>query len=198
MPQQIVEGLRFLRQHAQVRTNTLLMTIGPLLLGSLHTLWIGFAWRVSGTGTFGYGVTETSNALGTLVALWLLRRLLGRLNPGRVILLGFATMGAAIAAAGLSSSLVVVAALAFVGGMGNMTFLVPSITLAQRHTPAELRGRVFAVRLMLTYSAFSISNAVAGSLSDTLGVSPLLLLLGLGMLTLAAAGALFSSARDAA
>jgi hypothetical protein len=51
---------------------------------------------------------------------------------------------------------------------------------------------------MLTYTAFSISNGVAGGLSDTLGVSPLLLLLGLGMLGLALFGACFSSAREAA
>jgi MFS family permease len=174
------------------------MTLGPLLLGSMHTLWIGFAWRVSGTGTFGYGVTETSFAVGTLGGLVLLPRLGRRLNPGRVILLGFAIFGAAIAAGGLTSSLVVVAGLALLGGLGNMTFLVPSITLAQRHTPAELRGRVFAVRLMLTYTAFSASNALAGGLSDTVGVGPLMLLLGCGMLLLAAVASALPSAREAA
>lgn len=198
LPSQIRAGLEFLRGHAQVRTNTILMTIGPLLLGSLHTLWIGFAWRVSHTGTFGYGVTETANAVGTLIGLWLLPRVSARLNAGRVILLGFTLMGAAIAAAGLSDSLVVVAGLAALGGIGNMAFLVPSITLAQRHTPAELRGRVFALRLMLTYSAFSISNAVAGDLSDVIGVGPLFVLLGLGMVSLGALGATVRSAREAA
>jgi MFS family permease len=197
LPHQIVEGIRFLRGNLQVRTNTILMTVGPLMLGSLHTLWIGFAWRVSHTGTLGYGVTETASALGTLVGLWLLPRLELRLNPGRVILLGFVLMGSAIAAAGLSESLVVVAALAAISGVGNMIFLVPSITLAQRHTPTELRGRVFAVRMMLTYSAFAVSNAVAGNLSDVVGVSPLLLALGCGMLLMGAFGNFVRSAREA-
>jgi len=198
MPEQIAEGLRFVRQHAAIRTNTILMTLGPLLLGAMHTLWIGFAWRVSGTGTFGYGVTETSFAIGTLAGLVVLPRLGRRLNPGRVILLGFAIFGGAIAAGGLTSSLAVVAGLAVLGGLGNMTFLVPSITLAQRHTPAELRGRVFAVRLMLTYSAFSVSNALAGGLSDIVGVGPLMVILGLGTLLLAALAGALPSAREAA
>jgi len=197
LPNQVADGLRFLRDHSAVRTNTILMTIGPLTLGSLHTLWIGFAWRVSNTGTFGYGVTEMANAIGTLLGLLVLRTLSRRVNPGRAILIGFALMGAAIATAGLTDSLAVVALLAALAGMGNVTFLVPSITLVQRHTPAELRGRVFAVRLMLTFGAFSISNAVAGGLSDVVGVSPLLLVLGSGMLLLAAGGALFHSAREA-
>jgi MFS family permease len=198
IPRQVGDGVRYLMRNQQLRTNTLLMTIGPLLLGSLHTLWIGFAWRVSHTGTFGYGVTETSNAIGTLIGLVVLRTLVvPRLNPGRAILLGFAIMGAAIAAASLSDSLVVVAGLAALSGLGNMLFLVPSVTLAQRHTPSELRGRVFAVRLMLTYSAFSVSNALAGAMSDVIGVSVLFGVLGGAMLLLALAGSLAPSAREA-
>jgi len=167
------------------------------LLGSLHTLWIGFAWRVSDTGTFGYGVVETANALGTLTGLWLLPRILARLNAGRTILLGFGVMGTAVALAGASQSLPVVAALAAGCGLGNMVFLVPSITLTQRQTPPALRGRVFAVRLMLTFSAFSVSNALAGGLADSVGVSHLLLMLGGGMLLMAGAASLFASAREA-
>ena len=83
-----------------MRTNTLLLTLGPLMLGSLHTLWIGFAWRVSNTNAFGYGVTEIANAVGTLLGLVLLPRLARVLNAGRVILFGCATMGLAVAVAG--------------------------------------------------------------------------------------------------
>jgi MFS family permease len=200
LPHEVAEGLRFLRGNALVRANTILFTVGPLLLGSLHTLWIGFAWRVSHTGAFGYGVTETCNAVGTLLGLLLLRRVAGRLglNPGRMILLGLAIMGGAIAAAGFSDSLVVVAALSMLAGFGNMTFLIPSVTLVQRQTPGELRGRVLGVRAMLTYTGFSLSNAVAGGMSDVIGVSPLFLLLGGGMLMLAVIGFLFRSAREAA
>jgi MFS family permease len=194
---QVAEGLHFLRGNAVVRTNTILLTLGPLMLGSLHTLWIGFAWRVSDTGTFGYGVIETANALGTLTGLWLLPRIMHRLNTGRTILLGFTVMGAGVVLAGLTASLPVVAGLAALIGLGNMLLLVPSITLVQRLTPPDLRGRVFAVRLMLTFGAFSLSNALAGGLADPVGVSQLMLVLGCGMLVLAGTASLFGSAREA-
>jgi ENTS family enterobactin (siderophore) exporter len=122
---------------------------------------------------------------------------LRRLNVGRTVLLGFAVMGCAVALAGSTQSLPVAAGLASVGGLANMMFLVPSITLVQRQVPPELRGRVFAVRLMLTFGAFSVSNAVAGGLADSVGVSPLMLALGCGMLLLACTASLFASARDA-
>jgi MFS family permease len=112
-------------------------------------------------------------------------------------LLGFGVMGTAVMLAGTSQSLPVVAVLAALCGLGNMVFLVPSITLTQRQAPAALRGRVFAVRLMLTFSAFSISNALAGGLADSVGVSQLLLLLGGGMLLMAGTASVFASAREA-
>src|SRR5262249_23139875 len=120
-----------------------------------------------------------------------------RFNKGRVILFGFLSMGAAILAAGTTDSLPIVALLAAVSGVGNMCFLVPSITLLQEQTPAELRGRTVAMRSTLTFSAFSVSNAVAGSLSDSVGVSPLFMALGGGMVAMALVAWLFASARDA-
>jgi len=50
---------------------------------------------------------------------------------------------------------------------------------------------------MLTFSAFSVSNALAGGLADSVGVSQLLLTLGGGMLLMAGTASLFASAREA-
>ena len=60
--------------HPQIRTNTLLFMVGPLLLGSLHTLWVGFAWRVSNTGALGFGVTEALTGAGVLLGVCALPR----------------------------------------------------------------------------------------------------------------------------
>lgn len=195
---QVQEGLRFLLRHPEVRTNTILLTLGPLLLGALHTLWVGFAWRVSQTDAFGYGVTELLNGLGALLGLRALHYFTERMNKGRVILLGFALMGVSILAVGLTDRLPIAAVLALLAGVGNMLLLVPSITLVQQQTPSALRGRVFGVRITMTYAAFSVSNAAAGALAEQLGVSTLFLLLGGGMALLAAVAYTRRSAREAA
>src|SRR5436309_15721743 len=108
-------------------------------------------------------------------------------------MLDFAGMASQVMLAGSGRSWPVVAVLASLCGLGNMVFLVPSITLVQRQVPPALRGRVVAVRLMLTFSAFSISNALAGRLADSIGVSQLLLVLGGGMLLLAGTASAFAS-----
>ena len=189
------DGLRFLIADKPLLTNTVLLTAAPLLLGSLHTLWIGYAWRVSHTDTFGYATIETATAAGTLAGLWLLPRLLRRVAVGRTILAGFAVMGSAVALAGTTHDLRAAATLAAVSGIGNMLFIVPSITFVQKRTPTDLRGRVFSVRLALTFGAFAVSNAVAGFLADFVTVSSLLVMVGVALVLTAAVASLFPAAR---
>lgn len=189
------DGVRFVVADKPLLTNTVLLTIAPLLLGSLHTLWIGYAWRVTHTDTFGYATIETATAAGTLAGLWLLPRLLRQVSVGHTILAGFALMGGAVALAGATPDLLIAATLAGVSGVGNMFFIVPSITFVQKRTPSDLRGRVFSVRLALTFGAFALSNAVAGFLADSVTVSSLLSLVGVALVATAAVGCLFPSAR---
>lgn len=196
--QQIVAGLRYMWSNPQLRANTVLFVFGPLLLGSLNTLWIGFAWRVSHTDAWGYGLTEAATAVGTLGGLWVLQSLSRRFNKGRTIALGFATMGAAVLAVGFTDSLWVAVVLAAVAGAGNMLFLVPSITMVQQQTPPAMCGRVVGVRHMLTFTAFMVSNAAAGVLADQIGVSPLLALLGAGMVAVGGVAILARTTREAA
>src|SRR5262245_33192961 len=172
--EQIADGLSFVLAHPQIRANTLLFVVGPLLLGSLHTLWVGFAWRVSHTGALGFGLTEALTGAGVLLGVCALPRASAALNKGRIILLGFSLYGGAVLAVGTTESLPIAALLAVVAGAGNVLFLVPSVTLVQQQTPADLRGRVLGVRLTLTYAAFACSNAFAGGLSDVVGVGPLM------------------------
>ncbi|GAC1323640.1 MAG: MFS transporter [Chloroflexota bacterium] len=189
------DGLRFLKADKPLLTNTVLLTVAPLLLGSLHTLWIGYAWRISHTDTFGYATIETATAAGTLAGLWLLPRLLRLMSIGRAILSGFAVMGSAVALAGVTHELTVAASLAALSGVGNMLFIVPSITFVQKRTPTDVRGRVFSVRLALTFGAFAASNAIAGILADIVTVSSLLVVVGAALVLTAAVGSLFPSAR---
>lgn len=189
------DGVRFLVSDKPLLTNTVLLTVAPLLLGSLHTLWIGYAWRVTHTDTFGYATIETATAAGTLAGLWLLPRLLRQTSVGHTILGGFALMGGAVALAGATQDVLVAAILAGLSGVGNMFFIVPSITLVHKRTPSDLRGRVFSVRLALTFGAFAISNGVAGFLADFVTVSSLLAVVGLALVATSALGCLCSSAR---
>jgi MFS family permease len=80
---------------------------------------------------------------------------------------------------GLVSVLVpAVMGLALVAGLGFVAIMVPSQTFLQERAPVELRGRVFAVQLMLSNFASIVPLLLLGGLADLIGVDRTLLLIG--------------------
>ncbi len=78
-------------------------------------------------------------------------------------------------------------ALALVAGFGFVSIMVPAQTFLQERAPVELRGRVFAVQLMLSNFASIVPLLLLGGLADVIGVDKTLLLIGI---LIAAAGAI--------
>jgi MFS family permease len=70
-------------------------------------------------------------------------------------------------------------ALAMVAGLGFVAIMVPAQTFLQERAPVELRGRVFAVQLMLSNFASIVPLLLLGGLADLIGVDKTLLLIGL-------------------
>jgi len=77
-------------------------------------------------------------------------------------------------------------ALALIAGFGFVAIMVPAQTYLQERAPVELRGRVFAVQLMLSNFASIVPLLLLGGLADVIGVDRTLLLIGL-LIALAAA-----------
>jgi MFS family permease len=75
--------------------------------------------------------------------------------------------------------------LALIAGFGFVAIMVPAQTLLQERAPVELRGRVFAVQLMLSNLASIVPLLLLGGMADVIGVDKTLLLIGL---LIAAAG----------
>jgi MFS family permease len=71
-----------------------------------------------------------------------------------------------------------VMALAFVAGFGFVAIMVPSQTYLQERAPVELRGRVFAVQLMLSNFVSIVPLLLLGGLADLIGVDSTLMLIG--------------------
>jgi MFS family permease len=80
-----------------------------------------------------------------------------------------------------------VMALAAVAGFGFVAIMVPAQTFLQEHAPPELRGRVFAVQLMLSNLASILPLLLLGGIADLIGVDKTFVFIGL---LIAAAGAM--------
>jgi MFS family permease len=70
-------------------------------------------------------------------------------------------------------------ALALIAGLGFVSIMVPAQTFLQERAPVELRGRVFAVQLMLSNFASIVPLLLLGGLADIIGVDKTLLLIGI-------------------
>jgi MFS family permease len=70
-------------------------------------------------------------------------------------------------------------ALALIAGFGFVAIMVPAQTFLQERAPVELRGRVFAVQLMLSNFASIVPLLLLGGLADVIGVDKTLLLIGI-------------------
>jgi MFS family permease len=68
--------------------------------------------------------------------------------------------------------------LALIAGFGFVAIMVPAQTFLQELAPVELRGRVFAVQLMLSNLASIVPLLLLGGLADVIGVDTTLLLIG--------------------
>jgi MFS family permease len=79
----------------------------------------------------------------------------------------------------VSFLVVPVMALALIAGFGFVAIMVPAQTFLQECAPVELRGRVFAVQLMLSNFASIVPLLLLGGLADLIGVDQTLLLIGI-------------------
>src|SRR6266567_4840471 len=69
--------------------------------------------------------------------------------------------------------------LALIAGFGFVSIMVPAQTFLQERAPVELRGRVFAVQLMLSNFASIVPLLLLGGLADVIGVDKTLVLIGI-------------------
>ena len=94
------------------------------------------------------------------------------LTAGNVELIEMAMLGQ------VSAVVPPIMVLALIAGFGFVSIMVPAQTFLQERAPVELRGRVFAVQLMLSNFASIVPLLLLGGLADVIGVDKTLLLIG--------------------
>lgn len=198
-----LEGLRFLWRHAILRANTVLSLACQLSIPVVSSLVPSLMfWKFAGgnaeLGASLFGVAEAAIAVGAVVGGVYLGPRLSRLPKGRLILAGFATYGLVLIALALAPTFELALLLFVLGGVANVVFYVPNVTLSQEVTPPELRARVFGARIALLNLSWLPVIVLSGALADAVSIP---LLIGVaGLLTIAGAvvGAFFPIVRDVA
>ncbi len=115
-----------------------------------------------------------ATGLGLLVAGWAVGGLAGTAiagsakleRQGRVLLLGLAVSGLAMAAVGLAGSLAVAVLLFAVGGLCIGYVNIVAISWLQARVPMAMLGRVMSVAMLVGFGVSPLSMAIAGVLID--------------------------------
>lgn len=201
LKREAADGIDFIRRDAVMRSNTVFSLVAQLALPVYNSLvpvlvFRSFADGDTRVGATLFGTAQAFLSSGAVAGAVLLPRYLSRFRKGRVVIVGFAGFGLALLLVAAAPTFPLLLAAVAIGGVMNVVFLVPNVTIAQEITPPELRGRVFGARASLLHLTWLPMIAAAGALADAVSVQ---LLIGIaGALTLATAlmGSRFRILRD--
>lgn len=170
--------------------------------GLWNVLLLPFALNVLEATEFEYGLQEGLTSVGFVLGSLFMARFARKLSEPVWVVIGLVGMGVAGIAYGLAQSIWVAIALVMVTGFFNSPSSVARSTLLQRHTPREMRGRVFSAFYVMRDIIFLLGMAGAG-LADIVDIRLLIivcssLLLVSAAFTLVAPGLGIASWRAAA
>jgi MFS family permease len=194
-------GYQFLRNEATLLANTLQATVAQFTIGVLTALTPYYASGIVIGQPIeeeaAYGFLETAIGVGNLIGGFIIGIVGARLARGKMIIVGYAAWGLCVAALALTGNLAVAIGLMFGSGVANMIFVIPSQTMFQERTPADMLGRVIGFRFALVFGSMTIAMALSGILAQAVGVGPVIGLFGVMTMIAGLAGLFVPAVRDA-
>jgi MFS family permease len=194
-------GLQFIWRSAILRANTVFSLLAQLSVALFNSLLPVLIFRrFSGgdhqLGATQFGLAEATLALGAVGAALLLPPYLQRASKGRLLIVGFGTVGLLEILVGMSSSFAMLLVVVGLMGVLNVVYFVPNLTLSQEVTPRELHGRVFGARYALLAITWLPLVLAGGTLADAIDPGLLIGIGGVVTLITALGGIFFRSIRD--
>jgi MFS family permease len=168
---EIVEGLRWTRHHAAVRTLVLTIFIFNITFGAAWSVLVLYATDRLGLGEIGFGLITTISAIGGLIGTlaygWITRRVtLANIMRIGLIIETLTHLGLA-----LTTSPAVAGAIFFVFGAHAFVWGTTSGAIRQRAVPGELQGRVGSVNSVGVFGGLVIGSGIGGVLAQRFGVT---------------------------
>ncbi|HVE64165.1 MAG TPA: MFS transporter [Mycobacteriales bacterium] len=190
----IRETVRYARSEPRVRA-LLTCKAGVALGNGTLALFPLYATRVFRMGELGTGLLYSARGVGALVGPFFMRRFISRdptlLWPVLAVSIGlFGVSYLGFSAAPVFAVGLFFVALAHFGGGANWVLSTYGISSL---VPDHVRGRVFSADYMLATAAITLSQVVAGVLSETVAVRSISA--GLGLVVLMYAGIWFAATR---
>ncbi|MCU0263418.1 MAG: MFS transporter [Candidatus Nanopelagicales bacterium] len=184
---EFLDGVRTIRADRRIRAALSLAVVDNFLYGYLVVAIVLLGSRTFDAGERGVGWLNSAFALGAIASMLVTPRLGGVGREPRVIVVTLTLFVAAAVGVAIAPDLVVALPLIFLAGMFTLIVEIVAVTLIQRLTHEAVTARVFGVYDTLAVAAIALGSALAGVLSEVVGVSGALGLACLITLVLTAA-----------
>lgn len=167
---EILEGLRWTRHHAAVRTLVLTIFIFNITFGAAWSVLVLYATQRLGLGEIGFGLITTVSAIGglagTLSYPWITRHV----SLANLMRIGLIIETLTHLELALTTAPIVAMAIFLVFGAHAFVWGTTSVTVRQRAVPDVLQGRVGSVNMVGVYGGLVIGSGIGGVLAQQLGV----------------------------
>lgn len=193
----VAEGMRYVVHNATLRATMALTLVATVFFGMTVTVLVVLSYRQLNAGPSGYGFLEAAIGAGAIVGSFAAAELMGRQRAGILLLVGVAGVGLSNLLVGFTHDLWAAIVILLFGGILNMIYYVPTISVTQREAPDSIRGRVMSTRFLVVQGGFLLGMATAGPLSDNVGVGRVFIFGGAALIIAAVLGMMFKSLRDA-
>jgi MFS family permease len=165
----VADGLALVLRSRPLRLVLVVWSVALVGNAAFNVAEVFFAKDELDSGDFGFGVLVGATGLGLTVGGFYGGRAIDRFGVLRVYVGSLVLWSVGVAAAALSPSLGLAAALVAAGLVGNGAAVVCNLVLVQRGAPDHLRGRAFTVIMSTNYLLLGLGMAVAGPLTDAVG-----------------------------
>ena len=167
----IVEGFRWVRHHAAVRTLVLTIFTFNITFGAAWSVLVLYASERLGLGAVGFGLLTTIAAVGGLVATlgygWITRRI----SLGNLMRVGLIIETLTHLALAITTVPWVAMVIFFVFGAHAFVWGTTAVTVRQRAVPTVLQGRVGSVYTVGIYGGLVVGAGLGGVLAQAYGVT---------------------------
>lgn len=160
----IAEGLRFVRSKPAL-VGSFAIDLSAMTFGMPRALFPVLALTVYHAGAAGTGLLYAAVAAGATVAALTTGWLAHARRLGRIVIVAVAAWGAAIALAGVTTSLWLAAALLALAGAADSVSAVCRSTITQSVTPDAMRGRMGSVFSLVVTSGPRLGDVESGAVA---------------------------------
>jgi MFS family permease len=164
----IAEGLRYVRANRALM-GSFGMDLVAMTFGMPRALFAVLSVSVYHTGAGGTGVLYAAVSAGATVAALLTGWIQHARRLGLVVIWAVTAWGAAVAAAGLMTSLWAAAALLALAGAADSVSAVCRATINQSVTPDHMRGRMSSVYSLVVTGGPRLGDIESGTVASAFG-----------------------------